>query len=298
MICIFGPTAVGKTKLAVAVARKVGGEIISADSRQVYRRMDIGTGKDLADYEEVPYHLVDVAEPGEEYNLFRFQQDFIKAYEDILSRERKVVLCGGTGLYIDAVLRRYRLVEAPENEQLRHELVAHSLEQLVERLAKLRPLHNKTDTEDRERAIRAIEIALAEDALPDEAGRVPEIEYRAFLLELSREMVRERITLRLHERLKEGMVQEVKGLLTEGVPAERLMAYGLEYRFLTQYIKEEMSYEEMVKGLELAIHKFASRQARWFNRMERKGVKFTRLDGRRSLAELVSQVVGEARTIL
>ena len=298
MICIFGPTAVGKTKLAVAVARKVGGEIISADSRQVYRRMDIGTGKDLADYEEVPYHLVDVAEPGEEYNLFRFQQDFIKAYEDILSRGKRVVLCGGTGLYVDAVLRRYRLVQAPENEQLRRELAALSLEQLVARLGKLRPLHNKTDTEERERAIRAIEIALAEDALPDEAGRVPEIEYRAFLLELPREMVRQRITLRLHARLKEGMVQEVEGLLAEGVPAERLMAYGLEYRFLTQYIKEEMSFEEMVKGLELAIHKFASRQARWFNRMERKGVKFTRLDGRRGFDELVAQVVEESRTIL
>ena len=292
MICIFGPTAVGKTRLAVLVAKRLCAEIISADSRQVYKGMDIGTGKDLAEYGDIPYHIIDVALPGEEYNLFSFQQDFIKAYEDIKGRGVTPILCGGTGLYIDAVLRRYRLVQAPRNEELRQRLQPLSLAEIVAELKKSRPLHNKTDSEDRERAIRALEIALAEDSLPDEAGRVPKISSVAFLLETDRALVRERISARLQSRIDEGMVDEVKTLLAQGVSAERLEAYGLEYRFLTQYVTGKLSYDEMYKGLETAIHQFSARQARWFNRMERKGVTFTRLDGTKDFADLAEQILG------
>lgn len=276
IITLLGPTASGKTRLAVLLARYLDGEIISADSRQVYRRMDIGTGKDLEDFHadgaEVPYHLIDIAEPGYKYNVYEYQRDFLAAYHDIRSRGRRVILCGGTGLYIESVLRGYRLSPVPVNEALRERLSHYTLEELTQVLARYKTLHNTTDVDTSQRAIRAIEIEEYYQGHPKEQRPFPALSSLTLGVDVSREVRRERITRRLHERLDQGMVDEVRRLLDEGIAPDDLIYYGLEYKYLTLYATGRMPYEEMVRQLEIAIHQFAKRQMTWFRGMERRGI--------------------------
>ena len=276
MITILGPTASGKTPVAARLAAEIGGEIISADSRQVYRRMDIGTGKDLEDYGEVPYHLIDICEPGTKYNLFEYQQDFYDAYLDIQGRGAVPILCGGTGLYIEAVLKGYKLSPVPQNQELRDSLEGKSLEELTEMLAKLKAqngsnMHNKTDVDSCQRAIRAIEIETYNIAHPTPLRELPPVDSLIIGIDIDRELRREKITRRLKARLDNGMVEEVRALLNEGIPAEDLIYYGLEYKFLTEFLVGHLSYDEMFRQLEIAIHQFAKRQMTWFRGMERRG---------------------------
>jgi tRNA dimethylallyltransferase len=276
MITILGPTASGKTPVAARLAAEIGGEIISADSRQVYRRMDIGTGKDLEDYGEVPYHLIDICEPGTKYNLFEYQQDFYDAYLDIQGRGAVPILCGGTGLYIEAVLKGYKLSPVPQNQELRDSLEGKSLEELTEMLAKLKAqngsnMHNKTDVDSCQRAIRAIEIETYNIAHPTPLRELPPVDSLIIGIDIDRELRREKITRRLKARLDNGMVEEVKALLDEGIPAEDLIYYGLEYKFLTEFLIGHLSYDEMFRQLEIAIHQFAKLQMTWFRGMERRG---------------------------
>ncbi len=294
VVCVLGPTASGKTRFAVRLADALGAEIISADSRQVYRGMDIGTGKDLADYSfvrpdgslaEVPYHLIDIADAGEKYDIFRYQRDFAAAYEDIVSRGKPVVLCGGSGLYIEAALRGYSLPEVPPNPELRAELEKETDEVLIARLASLKKLHNHTDYDTRKRLIRALEIAIYQSEHPDEevykAGERVLFQPQDILylgVQVSREERIRRIDLRLEARLQEGLVEEVRQLLASGIPAENLLYYGLEYKFLTLYLTGSISYDEMVSQLRTAIHQFAKRQMTWFRGMERRGVSIVWVD--------------------
>ena len=276
MITILGPTASGKTPVAARLAAEIGGEIISADSRQVYRRMDIGTGKDLEDYGEVPYHLIDICEPGTKYNLFEYQQDFYDAYLDIQGRGAVPILCGGTGLYIEAVLKGYKLSPVPQNQELRDSLEGKSIEELTEMLAKLKAqngsnMHNKTDVDSCQRAIRAIEIETYNIAHPTPLRELPPVDSLIIGIDIDRELRREKITRRLKARLDNGMVEEVRALLNEGIPAEDLIYYGLEYKFLTEFLIGHLSYDEMFRQLEIAIHQFAKRQMTWFRGMERRG---------------------------
>ena len=296
MITILGPTASGKTPLAAAVARRIGGEILSGDSRQVYRRMDIGTGKDLADYGDVPYHLIDICEPGTRYNLFQYQQDFFEAYEDIRRRGAVPILCGGTGLYIEAVLRGYRLSPVPQNQPLRDRLEGCSLEELTAMLAELKArngstMHNTTDVDSAQRAIRAIEIEQYNMEHPVPLRELPPIPSIIIGVNIDRDLRREKITRRLHARLDEGMVDEVRGLLAEGIKAEDLMYYGLEYKYLTQYIVGQLSYDEMVSQLEIAIHQFAKRQMTWFRGMERRGTTIHWIDATLPMEEKTEQII-------
>ena len=275
LITILGPTASGKTSLAVALADRLHTEIISADSRQVYRRMNLGTGKDLADYEigghKIPYHLIDIVEPGYKYNVFEFQRDFLKAYEDIRGRGMLPVLCGGTGMYLESVLKGYRLLPVPENPELRERLSSKSLEELTSILASYKKLHNSTDVDTAKRAVRAIEIEEYYRSQPVEAREFPVIRSLIVGVDIDRERRREKITRRLRQRLDEGMVDEVRSLLAEGIKPEDLIYYGLEYKYLTLYATGQMSYEEMSGQLETAIHQFAKRQMTWFRGMERRG---------------------------
>lgn len=278
LLVILGPTASGKTRLAVELARVLSGEIISADSRQVYRGMDIGTGKDLAEYGEVPYHLIDIVEPGSEFNVFQFQRRFLEAFAGIMGRGRLPVLAGGTGMYLEAVLKGYRLVEVPENPALRAELAAQPMESLAERLKQTAtPLHNTTDLLDRDRLVRAIEIALYEQG--HEPEPLPEIRPLVLGLRWERAVLRERITARLKERLNQGMIEEVERLHTAGLPWETLEFYGLEYRFVARHLKGELTRNDMFQKLASAIHDFAKRQETWFRRMERNGMEIHWLDG-------------------
>ena len=285
MITILGPTASGKTPVAARLAAEIGGEIISADSRQVYRRMDIGTGKDLADYTvripaapvcNVRYHLIDIREPGTKYNLFEYQQDFFDAYQEIRDRGAVPILCGGTGLYIEAVLKGYHLSPVPQNQVLRDSLEGKSLGELTQLLVALKEksgstMHNTTDVDSCQRAIRAIEIETYNLEHPAPRRELPPVESLIIGLDISRELRREKITRRLKARLEEGMVDEVKALLDEGIPAEDLIYYGLEYKFVTEYLTGQTTYEEMFQRLEIAIHQFAKRQMTWFRGMERRG---------------------------
>lgn len=279
LIAVVGPTACGKTRRAVELARAFNGEIISGDSRQVYRGMDIGTGKDLAEYEEVPYHLIDVAEAGEVYDLYRFLRDFEAAHADIVSRGRTPILCGGTGLYVESALRGTRLPEVPANEVLRQELEGKSLDELTEILKGMRTLHNTTDVDSARRAIRAIEIAQYYAEHPDEeaAAMRPAKPLDAIVigLDIDRETRRERIARRLDARLEEGMIDEVRKLIDRGVNPDTLIAYGLEYRFITRYLLGEITYEEMRTLLYNAICQFAKRQMTWWRGMERRGLPIT-----------------------
>lgn len=276
MITILGPTASGKTPVAAHLAAKIGGEIISADSRQVYRRMDLGTGKDLADYGEVPYHLIDICEPGTKYNLFQYQQNFFDAYQDIQSRGAVPILCGGTGLYIEAVLKGYKLSPVPQNQELRDSLEGKSLDELTKMLADLKAktgsnMHNTTDVDSCQRAIRAIEIETYNLDNPVPRRELPPVDSLIIGVDIDRELRREKITRRLKARLDEGMVDEVRKLLDEGIAPEDLIYYGLEYKFLTEYITGVITYDEMFTRLEIAIHQFAKRQMTWFRGMERRG---------------------------
>lgn len=296
MITILGPTASGKTPFAAALARRIGSEIISADSRQVYRRMDIGTGKDLDDYGEVPYHLIDIAEPGTKYNLFQYQHDFLKAYEDIRSRGVTPILCGGTGLYLEAVLKGYQLAPVPENKQLRASLEGKSLEELTQMLVELKRkngtnMHNKTDVDSAQRAIRAIEIELFNGENPQEGAQIPPIDSLIIGVDIDREERRRKISRRLKQRLETGMVEEVKALLDSGIPADDLIYYGLEYKFVTEYIIGKTTYEEMYRSLEIAIHQFAKRQMTWFRGMERRGFTIHWIDAMRPMEEKVAEII-------
>ena len=304
MITILGPTASGKTPLAAALAARIDGEIISADSRQVYRRMDIGTGKDLGDYIlkikderlKIPYHLIDIAEPGTKYNLFQYQQDFFDAYQDIVGRGKTPILCGGTGLYIEAVLKGYQLSPVPQNPELRARLEGKTLDELTQMLTALKAqtgstMHNKTDVDSCQRAIRAIEIETHNLEHPTPLRELPPVDSLIIGVDIDREERRAKITRRLKARLEEGMIDEVKGLLAEGIPAEDLIYYGLEYKFVTEYLVGKTSYDEMFTRLEIAIHQFAKRQMTWFRGMERRGFTIYWIDAMQPMEEKVEKIL-------
>ncbi|NIQ98054.1 MAG: tRNA (adenosine(37)-N6)-dimethylallyltransferase MiaA [Desulfuromonadales bacterium] len=292
LLVILGPTASGKTALGVQAARALGGEIVSADSRQVFRRMDIGTGKDLAEYAEIPYHLIDIAEPGSEFSVFEFQRRFFEAFSDIRERGKLPVMVGGTGLYLEAVLQGYRMVDVPENPTLRKELTLQSDDELRERLLRLRPdQHNVTDLQERERLVRAIEIAEGTRAAERDLEPLPELKPAVFGLRWERTELRRRIRRRLLERLDQGMVEEAQRLLDAGLSHEALEYYGLEYRYLSRHLRGELNRNDMVQKLAGDIGRFAKRQVTWFRRMERRGTVIHWLDPRdEPLAELLSAV--------
>ena len=304
LITILGPTACGKTSLAAALALRVDGEIISADSRQVYRRMDIGTGKDLSDYRPVvdgstvniPYHLIDICEPGTKYNLYQYQQDFANVYADITARGKQPILCGGTGLYIEAVLKGYHLSPVPQNQELRDRLEGRSLQELTDMLVELKAkngstMHNTTDVDSCQRAIRAIEIETYNMEHPMPKRELPPVDSLIIGLQIDRELRRERISRRLKDRLEKGMVDEIRGLLDSGIAAEDLIYYGLEYKFVTQYVIGQLSYDEMFRQLEIAIHQFAKRQMTWFRGMERRGFTIHWIDATLPMEKKVEQIM-------
>lgn len=300
MITILGPTASGKTGVAVALAKAIDAEIISGDSRQVYRRMDIGTGKDLDEYtidgKRISYHLIDIAEPGTKYNLFQYQHDFMAAYEDIRSRGKEVILCGGTGLYIESVLKSYKLAAVPENPELRRQLEGKSLAELTEMLKALKVkngsnMHNKTDVDTAKRAIRAIEIETFNGENPTEAAIVPPIDNIIIGIDIDRELRREKISKRLRQRLDNGMVDEIRHILEEGVNPDDLIYYGLEYKYVTEYVIGRLTYDEMFRQLEIAIHQFAKRQMTWFRGMERRGFTINWISAEMAMEEKIENII-------
>ncbi len=282
LITVLGPTASGKTTFAAALAARLDTEIISADSRQIYRSMDIGTGKDLADYtvngKAIPYHLIDICDPGYKYNVFEYQHDFFRAYEAIREKGKLPILCGGTGMYIEAVLKGYKLLDVPQNPELRESLKDKSLPELEQILAGYKVLHNKTDVDTAQRAIRAIEIEEYYKSEAPDTNEYDPVNSLIIGIDIDRELRREKISRRLRARLDEGMVDEVKGIIASGVKPEDLIYYGLEYKYLTLYIIGELSYEDMVSQLEIAIHQFAKRQMTWFRGMERRGSEIHWID--------------------
>lgn len=300
LLTILGPTASGKTDLAAHVAREIGGEIISADSRQVYRGMDIGTGKDLDDYvvdgKQIPYHLIDIREAGTKYNLFQYQEDFLKAYHDIQSRGAQPILCGGTGLYIESVLKGYHLSPVPQNPELRKALEGKSLDELTHMLRQLKAkngsnMHNTTDVNSCQRAIRAIEIETYNLDHPTDNRDFPAIDSVIVGVGIDRVARREKITSRLRKRLDNGMVEEIRGILDKGVKADDLIYYGLEYKYVTEYVIGKLTYEEMFRQLEIAIHQFAKRQMTWFRGMERRGATIHWIDAALSMEEKVKETI-------
>ena len=300
MVTILGPTASGKTTLATRLAHTIGGEIISADSRQVYRNMDIGTGKDLADYvvdgKKIPYHLIDIAEAGTKYNLYQYQHDFHVAYQDIVSRDERPILCGGTGLYLEAVLKGYALSPVPQNAELRERLEGKSLTELTQMLSDLKAqtgsvMHNTTDVDSCQRAIRAIEIETYNIEHTTALRTMPGIDSLIIGVNIEREERRRKITARLKQRLDEGMVEEVRALLDSGIAADDLIYYGLEYKFITEYIIGKLMYEEMFRQLEIAIHQFAKRQMTWFRGMERRGTTIHWVDASLPMSEKLKEVL-------
>lgn len=293
LLTILGPTASGKTALAAHLAYEIDGEIISADSRQVYRGMDIGTGKDLSDYEikgrHIPYHLIDIRDAGEKYTLFHYQQDFHRVFRDIADRKKIPILCGGTGLYMESVLKGYRLLDVPENPALRASLSRKTLEELTEILASYKKMHNSTDTDTKKRAIRAIEIADYQAKQQAEELTFDPIDSLIIGIDIDRELRRQNISSRLKKRLDEGLIDEVRQLLQSGVTVEDLLYYGLEYKFVTLYVIDSLSYDEMFAQLETAIHQFAKRQMTWFRGMERRGFTIHWIDAALPLDEKVGK---------
>ncbi|MEE4259059.1 MAG: tRNA (adenosine(37)-N6)-dimethylallyltransferase MiaA [Bacteroidales bacterium] len=299
LITILGATATGKTRLAVELASLIDGEIISADSRQVYKGMDIGTGKDIEEYtfdgKTVPYHLIDIVEPGYEFNVFEFHREFHVAYKDVVSRGKMPVMCGGSGMYLDAVISGYKFNKVPLNEFLRKNLEDLSDDELVKKLKSYGPLHNITDISDRHRLVRAIEIAEFEkknEALPNE---LPTIHSLNFGIRFERETIRRRVTERLEYRLENGLIEEVRDLLDGGLKAEQLMFYGLEYKYVTLLITGQMEYDEMFTLLNTAIHQYAKKQMTWYRKMEKKGVKIHWIDGNINLDNKIAVVLGILR---
>lgn len=296
LITILGPTASGKTTFAATLADCLDTEIISADSRQVYRSMDIGTGKDLSDYQvggrQIPYHLIDICEPGDKYNVFEYQHDFFRVYEEIHSRGKLPILCGGTGMYIEAVLKGYKLLDVPQNPSLRQSLGSKTLAELETILASYKILHNKTDVDTAQRAIRAIEIEEYYKNQAPDANEYEPLHSLVIGLDIDRELRREKISSRLRTRLDEGMVEEVKRILDSGVAPEDLIYYGLEYKYLTLYLTGALSYDTMVAQLEIAIHQFAKRQMTWFRGMERRGCQIHWLDATLPTAIKVEKTLG------
>lgn len=295
LITIIGPTASGKTSLAAALAARLDTEIISGDSRQVYRGMDIGTGKDLADYvvegQQIPYHLIDIRDAGEKYNVFEYQHDFHRAFAEIRTKGKLPILCGGTGMYIEAVLKGYKLLDVPQNPELRESLKGKSLAELEQLLASYKKLHNKTDVDSAQRAIRAIEIEEYYRTESPEQNEYAPIRSLIIGVNIDRELRREKISRRLRARLDEGMVDEVRCILASGVKPEDLIYYGLEYKYLTLYVTGVLSYVEMVSQLEIAIHQFAKRQMTWFRGMERRGFTIHWIDAQLPLPEKVQQII-------
>lgn len=295
---ILGCTATGKTNIAANLASHISGEIISADSRQVYRGMDVGTGKDLSEFNvngnTIPYHLIDIVDAGEEYNVFEFQKDFLKAYADIQQQNHQAILCGGTGMYLEAVLKGYRLIEIPDDNKLRRSLQNKSDKELLELLQSYKELHNTTDSIERDRIVRAIEIAEFEQKNEALINDYPKINSRLFGIQFEREVLKERITTRLKHRLKhEGMIEEVEGLIQSGVAPEKLKFYGLEYKLITQFILGEIDRQEMFNKLNIAIHQFSKRQATWFRKMERNGFEINWIDGNLPLNEKVDFILNK-----
>ena len=299
MITILGPTACGKTSLAAALTAKIHGKIISSESRQVYRGMDIGTGKDLADYRVgdicVPYHLIDIVEPGTKYNVYQYQRDFMRAYDDIVGRGVTPVLCGGSGLYLEAVLRGYRMAPVPENKQLRQSLEGKTLAELTEMLdgiksRKGQKMHNTTDVDTAKRAIRAIEIELYQDEHPEETEDIQPVDSLVIGLQIDVEQRRERITRRLKARFDEGMADEIRRIIDSGVAPEDLIYYGLEYKYVTEYVIGQRDFEETFRLLEIAIHQFAKRQMTWFRGMERRGVSIHWIDSSLPMKDKINEI--------
>ena len=296
LITILGPTASGKTSVAANVALTLDGEVISADSRQVYRGMDLGTGKDYADYiidgKQIPYHLIDIVDAGYEYNVFEYQKDFLKVFEEVTDRGKLPVMCGGSGLYLEAVLKNYKLIQVPINDELRQKLEGKSLDELTEILKNYKSeLHNQTDIENEKRAIRAIEIEEYYLTHPEINTGMPDIRSLVVGVQFDRQTRRKRITSRLRQRLREGMLDEVQRLLDSGLTPEQLTYYGLEYKFMTQHLTGELTYQEMFDGLNVAIHQFAKRQMTWFRRMEKQGTEIRWLDGYLPLEEKVAKIL-------
>ncbi|MFA6923492.1 MAG: tRNA (adenosine(37)-N6)-dimethylallyltransferase MiaA [Bacteroidales bacterium] len=293
LITILGPTATGKTSLAANLALQINGEVISADSRQVYRGMDIGTGKDLNDFNVdgkiIPYHLIDIVEAGYEYNVYEYLNDFNKVYKEIIFKNKQPIFCGGSGLYLEAVLKGYKLIDAPTDDKLREKLNAKTNDELIKILSEYRSLHNTTDTSSRERLIRAIEIAHY-NSIQTNKTEFQKIESDVFGIYFERALIKKRITERLKKRLESGMVDEVKNLINKGVSADKLKYYGLEYKFITQYISDEITYNEMFEKLNIAIHQFAKRQMTWFRRMEKNGIKIDWLNGNLTTEEKINQI--------
>lgn len=295
LIIILGCTATGKTQLATHLARELDGEIISADSRQVFRGMDVGTGKDLKEFtlnnKQIQHHLINIKNAGEVYNVFEFQKDFLEAYETIIKQNKQAILCGGTGMYIESVVKGYRLLEVAKNEALRNELAPQSDEALVKILSDNKPLHNITDIKDRDRMVRAIEVAQYEKEHADLVNDFPTLNTKIFGVDLEREEIKEKITKRLKHRLKhEGMIAEVEQLMKEGVTADQLKFYGLEYKFITQFLLDEINRNELFEKLNIAIHQFAKRQATWFRRMEKNGVNINWIDGNLPMEEKLNLI--------
>ena len=299
LITILGTTATGKTKLASQLASLVGGEIISADSRQVYRGMDLGTGKDLSDFEidglKIPYHLIDIVDPGYEFNVYEFQEHFFEAYRNIIANENIPILVGGTGMYIEAVLKGYRMAKVIQNEALRLRLSSKSDEELVEILLNKRVIHNTTDTTNRERILRAIEIDEHYRNHPELLKDIPNVKSINFGIRFDRSIIRNRITERLDQRFKEGMLDEVQRLIDEGVSPDILKFYGLEYKFMTQHLLGETEYNEMFNLLNTAIHQFAKRQETWWRKMEKQGTRINWLDGNNSDQEKIGLILGKLK---
>ncbi len=296
LLVILGPTASGKTTFAAHLAKRLDGEIISADSRQIYRGMDLGTGKDIEDYTidgyTIPHHLLDIVDAGYKYNVFEYQSDFFKAFEQVQANKRWPIMCGGTGMYIESVLKKYKLINVPVNQELRDSLQGKNLQELTAILANYKSLHNQTDTDTVKRAIRGIEIEEYYLKHPEIEVELPDIKPLIIGVNIDREARRRKITTRLKKRLDEGMIDEVKQLLDSGVSPEDLIYYGLEYKYLTMHVTGELSYKQMFDKLNVAIHQFAKRQMTWFRGMERKGAKIHWVDAFEPIDERIERVIG------